>query len=200
MIGSMDVHARINDFLQHKTLVSLVPSVSQRDEWSYTKAGVVPFVYHDNQFLFQFMKPVAKNASMPEPAFQICKGTRMRLDSLKGWCDMKEHETALSAKEPLLTTALREGIEELGLKLDVIAQILDVGSYPFSSEKTAKTKHMWLYALEMSSMEDMLPMSAVAGTTSERAWLAPEQFDTVGRSDHRAIVRSIETMLDNHYN
>ncbi len=195
----MDVHARIHDFMQQQTLVSLVPSVSLRDEWSFTKAGVVPFVYQDNALLFQVMKPVAKHASMAQPAFQICKGTRMRHDSAKGWCDMKEHETALSAKESLITTALREGIEELGIKLDVIKQILDVGSHAFLSEKTLKPKHMWLYALEMFSTEDMLPMADVAGTTSERAWLSLTQFDVVGRADHCAILHDIAAKLNQHY-
>ena len=94
--------------------------------------------------------------------------------------------------ESLAETALREGIEELGLRLKNIKQLLDVGPYRFSSATTGKSKEMWLFAAEMASGD----FSAdVAPTTAERVWLSLEEFDIAGREDHRYILRDIESKL-----
>lgn len=195
----MDVHALIHAFLQQKTIDSLVSVPPELHDEQYTKAGVVPFVIEDGQFRFYFMKPVSKRPDRGEPNLQICKGTRMHQSANKGWVDMKEDKQNNGEQETLVVTAIREAIEELGLKLECIGRMMDVGPYRFSSEKTGNSKRMWLFALEMANTHDVLPASQIEPSTAERGWLSLEEFAMVGRADHRYILRDIATKLAGHY-
>jgi hypothetical protein len=192
-----DIHARIQAFLQQQTIVPLAPESAGASDESYIKAGVVPFLRQE-PYLFYLMKPVPRHLKLGAPAFQLCKGTRMQFLGEGGWRDMRDDAAPVGRMETLAATALREGIEELGLKLEAITRILDVGPYRFSSAKSGVTRQMWLFAAEMSS-SDALPMEEVAKTTTERGWLSCEQFAVVGREDHRYIVRDIAARLKVYY-
>lgn len=194
----MDIHdgiqSEIQEFLNRQAVISLRADAQAASGESIIKAGVVPFT-RGNDYRYFMMKPVAKRPGLGAPAFQICKGTRMRRATGHGWIDMRDDTPATGEKETLAVTALREGIEELGLILGNIRQIIDVGPYDFSSAKTGKSRQMWLFALEMLSETDVLPMSGVAPTTAERGWLSLEQFSVVGREDHRYILDDIAARL-----
>jgi len=194
--SSMNVHARIQTFLQQQTVVPLAPPATVVEE-TYLKAGVVPFVRGQGVIRYCLMKPVAKRPGLSPPAFQICKGTRMR-KSDNGWIDMREPSENREGTETLTTTALREGIEELGINLEAITGIFDVGPYRFSSAHTGSDKHMWLYALEMASVDELLPMEHVEKSTAERGWLTADEFAVVGRDDHRYILRDIADKLEKY--
>ena len=224
----MDVHARIQSFLQQKTVVRLAPSAEILPDDQYLKAGVVPFVRQKGAISFLLMKPVPKRPGLGAPAFQLCKGTRMEFVDGKGWMDISSplplreglgggvpsssvirHPSSISTplpnppsqggRETLLATALREGIEELGLKLNAITAIIDVGPYVFSSARLGNEKHMWLFAAELRSMDDILPMDQVEKTTAERGWLTLDEFTVVGRDDHRYILQDIAAKLEKHH-
>ena len=192
-----ELYARIHTFLQQQSIMPLLRDVAPFPDQQYMKAGVVPFVREDG-FEYMLMKPLTHDPLNP-PAFQICKGTRMYLHRGSGWRDMKAGDEGAEGKETLPVTALREGIEELGLPLEMITKTFDVGPYKFTSERTGKNKYMWLYALEMGSKEHFLPLSEIANTTADRAWLRFEQFDVVGREDHRCILQNIEEKLQQEY-
>lgn len=98
--------------------------------------------------------------------------------------------------EFLAVTALREGIEELGLKLENIKQLYDVGAYDFSSATSGNAKQMWLFAAEMSA-DDF--SDDVADSTAGCGWLSLAEFDVAGREDHRYILRDIEKKLKQYY-
>ncbi len=134
----MDIHALIQEFLQQQTVVvppptggrlggghdsprilSPHPNPPPAGE-GITKAGVVPFLR--DPYRYYLMKPVAKNPAPAAPKFQLCKGTRMMKVDGK-WQDIREGEEA-GEKETLAATALREGIEELGLRLQNIKQLI----------------------------------------------------------------------------
>jgi hypothetical protein len=102
-------------------------------------------------------------------------------------------------RELLSATAIREGIEELGLMLPGLHRLLELGPYGFSSIKTGRSKNMWLFAAEMSSQEEVLPMAEVASTTFERRWMTHAQFAVEGREDHRYILKDIERKLQLYY-
>jgi len=220
MLGVMDIHARVQEFLQENSPLRLregldgskndvrtsffnhsggrgacdlpptPPSPSRGEGDFYTKAGVVPFIQRKAQLAYYLMKPVAKNPGLDAPKFQLCKGTRMM--KVGGvWVDMPDGMNA-EIKESLAATALREGIEELGLNLTNIKALFDVGSYGFSSATTGKSKEMWLFAAEMGAEEFS---GEVAPTTAECAWLTLQEFDIAGREDHRYILRDIESRL-----
>ena len=243
MVGLMDIHARIQEFLQENFPLPLregaggggilekedasfryPPSLTlplKRGGNLYTKAGVVPFLR--DPYRYYLMKPMAKNLELDAPEFQLCKGTRMmKIDD--AWVDIpssfpsppvgeagaKRRERGClnegSSKIPplpqgerevvlesLAATALREGIEELGLKLKNIKELFDLGPYGFSSATTGKSKEMWLFAAEMAQ-DDF--SDEVAETTADRTWLTMPEFNVAGREDHRYILRDIEKKLN----
>lgn len=188
------LHAKIQDFLTRHPIIPLLSADSQAERDRFIKSGVVPFVRHDG-YRFFMMKPVPRRPGLGAPMFQICKGTRMHYIEGRGWEDLRDDTASPGRKETLPATAIREGIEELGLKLESFRQMFDVGPYTFASAKTGMTRGMWLFALELHSMDDVLPMSDVAPTTAERCWLGLEQFMVVGRDDHRYILGDIAAKL-----
>jgi 8-oxo-dGTP pyrophosphatase MutT (NUDIX family) len=193
-----DIHALIRSFLQQRNVITLEGPPSLLPE-SFTKAGVVPFMRGGNGFRFYVMKPAGKIPELGEPMFQVCKGTRMQFIKNAGWRDIKEFSTLTGEKESLGETALREGIEELGLVLSNIGTMFDLGGFEFSSATTGKHKYMWLFAAEMKTAEDFLPADKIADTTGECQWLSTAEFETAGRKDHRYIVSDIESRLAQYY-
>jgi hypothetical protein len=194
---SDSIHALIQAFLQQHTVISLH---GKPQEGIYTKAGVIPFFKQDGKFSYYFMRPQTKMPELGEPPFQLCKGTRMHHVEKMGWRDVKEPVAPDAKLETLPVTALREGIEELGLKLGNIQQLLDAGPYGFSSATTGKSKTMWLFAAEMKAIEDFLPAREIASSTAERSWMNAAEFNVVGRQDHRYILADIDAKLTSFFN
>ena len=188
------VHARIQTFLQQRTAPSLQSSARTEPDAFYNKAGVIPYI-NSPERRFLVMKPVAKHPHLPPPAYQLCKGTRMQCLPT-GWVDIAEGSAVLGIPETLLATALREGIEELGLTLEAITQLHDVGPYMFASTKVQNARHMWLFTAELSSENALLPMEEVADSTAERSWMTAAEFAQQGRGDHTAILQDIAAKLE----
>jgi hypothetical protein len=182
-------------FLERQAIVSLTDATGSD---YYTKAGLVPFKRSSDGYVFYVMKPVARQKDLGPPDFQLCKGRRMHWRAEDGWRDFRDPVAPAGEKEALAVTALREGIEELGIRLSAISALLDFGPYDFASARTGKGKRMWLFACEMAKA-DVLPDAEVAGVTSERRWLSVPEFTAVGRSDHHYILRDMETKLKAHY-
>ncbi|MDE3015978.1 MAG: NUDIX hydrolase [Pseudomonadota bacterium] len=216
----MDIHAPIRAFLQQQSIVFLSPSGSGAgmralrappspgasafakasadmprpplpEGEGIIKAGVVPFLR--DPLRFYLMKPVARHAGLPPPEFQICKGTRMM--KIGGqWQDIVSSPAAGMEIESLAETALREGIEELGLTLENIRRLFDLGAYTFVSAKTGREKRMWLFAAEMASEEFS---GEAADTTAGRGWLSFKEFMAAGRNDNKPILMDINNKLNN---
>lgn len=164
----------------------------------YNKAGVVPFVCDEDGFRFYIMKPRSTAPELGIPPFQVCKGTRMHHVPGAGWCDMREGMNAAD-KETLIETGLREGIEELGLKLENIDALYDMGAFGFSSATTGKAKQMWLFAVSVKDEDDFLHEREVAITTEARQWMTAKEFAACGREDHRYILEEMEARLTKHF-
>lgn len=185
----------VRDFLRR---VSVTP-LREADEGgeSYVKCGVVPFSRDGETVRFYVMKPRGHVPALGAPTFQICKGTRMYFRPEIGWRDMPAADVS-GLKETLAETALREGIEELGLKLDNIAALFDLGGFSFSSATTGKEKRMWLFAAALEHDDDFLRDAEIALSTAERRWLTAEEFASLGRPDVRYILPIIERRLREH--
>lgn len=187
------VHARIQAFLQQQTIAPLRQAAHQPDPF-YTKAGVVPYI-NGSERRFLVMKPHAKHAHLPPPEWQLCKGTRMQyLPS--GWRDLAEGEPHTGTPETLAATALREGLEELGLLPESIEQLHDLGPYGFASAKSGSQRQMWLFAARMDDENALLPMAELAATTAARSWMTAAEFARSGRGDHIPILTDIASLLE----
>lgn len=193
MISS--IHATIQDYLQEHTAFSLVSTVEfTQPPDKILKIGIVPFIKQGG-LKYYFMKPKAAKAELELPDFQICKGTRMHYFEGIGWRDIKAGMPIESQRELLVETAIREGIEELGLKLSNIIKLFDIGVYNFSSASTGALKQMWIFAAEVNDVNDFLPENEIEDKTAERAWLTAIDFATAGRIDHKPIVADIDKRL-----
>lgn len=188
------IHAAIRRFLQEQNIVSLLQSEAALAPERYTKAGVVPFI-RSKPYQFYVMKPRGTVPELGAPPFQLCKGTRQHHVSSLGWRDIKEGAEMADQYETLGETALREGIEELGLDIENITRLFDLGDYGFASATTGRGKQMWLFAAEVANKENFLSSEHIAATTEERNWLTVDQFTIVGREDHRYILADIERKL-----
>lgn len=156
------------------------------------KAGLLPFVragVDRRNWRFLTMRPRGEHPELGPPPLQICKGTRMGKTGGK-WRDLpKSADVAhYSEIESLPCTALREGIEELGVILEAMHPLYDCGPATFTSAKSGDAKYMHLLLAEMQDEQALLPMEQVDATTSERRWVNLEEFSHAGRADHLAIV------------
>lgn len=196
MIEDMvDIHDAVTGFLQARSVTRLIGDPEVFSPHTYNKSGVVPFIRHEGGFRFYVMKPHFNIPELGPPPFQLCKGTRMQWELGLGWRDVKQGAALAEKHESLAETALREGAEELGLKLENIAGLYDLGPYEFASATTGKPKRMWLFAAKIIDSADMLSDAEVEAHTSERQWLSASEFAVVGRSDHRYILDDIEVRL-----
>lgn len=159
----------------------------------------MPFV-RSGGFKYFMMKPVSISPDLSEPPFQICKGTRQYQLPDGTWQDIRDGAGQhADIKETLAATALREGIEELGLKLDNIKYMLDMGAFNFSSATTGKTKYMWLFAAEIHHHDNFLSDAETTPSTQERKWVNCADFQAIGRKDHVSILQEIENRLINNF-
>lgn len=193
-------HAVIDAFLQQQTVNPLWQDLKTNTSYQYNKSGVVPFTRIDGVFQYYVMKPCGKAPDLGKTTFQICKGTRQFLNKTGSWQDIRSEEAQdADTKETLAATALREGIEELGLKLDNIVRLWDMGAFSFTSATTGKTKYMWLFSAEVRNRDEFLPKAQVASSTEERRWVSLDEFRVVGRHDHVYILGQIESRLRAHF-
>ena len=193
------IHALIQTHLQQHNVVSLVQDSAMRlSPDRFVKAGLLPFM-RAGGLRYCVMKPVAKQPDLPPPEWQICKGTRMHYIEGIGWRDMKEGTPSEDRRERLVETALREGMEELGLELANIVGLFDMGPYNFASATSGKGKHMWVFAVEVIDAYDFLPLEKIADTTADRSWLLADEFAKTGRADHGIILQAIDATLHNRF-
>lgn len=155
-----------------------------------TKAGIVPFLRAPLRYYV--MTPVAAKPDLGLPDFQICKGTRMFRGDSGVWQDMRGHVPEGVNLEPLPVTSLREGMEELGLKLSNIARLLPLGEYRFTSATNRQEVKLWLCAAELKSADDF---GRVAVSTQSCAWMTLAEFQKQGRPDHAHILGMVEKTL-----
>lgn len=164
------------------------------------KAGLLPF-FRDGagKISFYVMKPHAMEKELEPPTFQICKGTRMvkytSVDGTTGWRDITSRDwhtpDIANHVETHIETAIREGIEEVGLKTTNVKAWYDAGLVFFRSVKTGKEKSMWLFVAEVKSRSDFdAPHAELAGT-AECRWCTLDDFAKVGRPDHYEILKNI---------
>jgi hypothetical protein len=149
-----------------------------------TKAGLLPVRREGDALSFYLMQPRGDKPQLGPPPFQLCKGTRMALRDGQ-WHDLRDEGEAADDAEPLVVTALREGIEEIGLKLENVTALYDLGFHDFASASSGRRKGLWLFAATVRDAADFLPPDAA---TADCRWFTPAQYAAAGRPDHAAIM------------
>lgn len=166
------------------------------------KCGVLPWRIKDGRLEYYLFKPKAKMPEKGEPGYQIGKGTREIYNpETKEWEDYSspnQLEAYGEAQlEPMEVTALREGIEELGLRPKEIESAGNWGQAAFSSATTGELRTMWLYPLKMCEGCEFDEPHEEHAATVDRQWLDiqnPREAAKI-RSDHLQIIRQIDKVL-----
>lgn len=162
------------------------------------KAGVVPFLRgSDGKWRFYVMKPADSEGYDTPSKFQICKGTReICIGGI--WSDYypKAGRQVKGAElEPLPVTALREGIEEIGLRPSNIAAFYEWGRAEFKSERAKLPKTLWLYLAEIRDDAAFDLPDAEHANTGARQWVRLPEDNELVRSDHLAILQELSSRL-----
>lgn len=126
------------------------------------RAGIIPYFVDNGIIRYNFMKP--SDPAYGGPDWQMAKG---RVEDDEG----------------NLSTALREGSEELGLKESNIISVIELGSY------LGRTS---VFICEVSSMTDFNPFHYETGDV---VWLTLAEFEQIGRTIHLPIVRDAERYI-----
>jgi 8-oxo-dGTP pyrophosphatase MutT (NUDIX family) len=207
------VREAIRQFLYAHPPIPLPPEDREAPEDRITKAALVPYMLHRSDdviplsFRFYVMRPEHRIIELGPPPLQICKGTRMKrkpvAEKVPLWKDVRWRDMNLTQKdyvmESLAETALREGIEEVGLKLDNVLGLFDAGAAYFASAKTGLKKVMWLFAAEVKQEDDFGPPDPLRAKTAERRWCTLEEFASEGREDHLRIMQTLSARLQHYY-
>lgn len=130
------------------------------------RAGVIPFYIEGDKVLMMFMKP--GDPDFGGDVFQIAKG---------------KYEEGESAR----TAAFREGHEELGLKLENVSLIFELGTF---------LGYTTVYLAEVLDPKDFDPFHF---ETSETKWMTFDGFSKVGRDLHKPIVREAVKFIKSEY-
>ena len=160
------------------------------------RAGLLPYRLREGRFEFLFMKPTHK-PGRDNPAFQICKGGRMQRVVVEGGTvhlkDIRRgtppSPEVSAALEDYLHAAVREGQEELGVRLADIEALYDAGPVMFLSEKTAVQEWFWLYLAQMH--ENAVFSNALDKAVAQSCWLSREEFARQGRKDYVEILAQV---------
>ena len=159
------------------------------------KAGIVP-LYESNQTHMLLIKPWAKKKNLGPPPWQIIKGTRM-IHRQGSWEDYGKSDDVNDGEilEPLLCTALREGMEEAGLRLDNISAIGLLGEHRYASLSTGKEKVMHLYALLVHNKNDFDWPNKAHPVTEAMKWFNINKLPDNTREDAVAMVADLQDKL-----
>lgn len=136
------------------------------------KAGLIPFFRRaDGTVIMQFM--VSSDARYGGAAPQISKGN-------------------IDPGEDVMTAALREGYEELGLKesniLTSTMRLVHEGLFELKST----SYDMTIFAVEVQNLSDFADPHY---ETAYTVWLTREQFAKYGRKQHRELVEKAFSLL-----
>lgn len=124
------------------------------------RAGIIPYVYDANGTIrYMFMKP--SDPKFGGPDWQIAKG-RVEND------------------DDNLTTALREGAEELGLKESNILDVTEIGVF------------LGRTCVFICHVRDQNDFDQFHYETGDVIWLTLEEFDQIGRDIHLPIVQAAD--------
>lgn len=158
------------------------------------KSGLLPILPGSLEIML--MKPVAKHRHLTPPGWQIAKGTRMmQVDS--DWKDMKKDfaDAGYEQIESLACTALREGMEEVGITLKNIVSMHDLGAHVFHSASSGKQKHVAIFLCAVKNKNDFLDASEITASTAETAWFPLNALPSDTREDNIPILEFIRNTV-----
>ena len=133
------------------------------------KAGLIPYFFNEELGVFEYLMMVSSNAAYGGPDPMISKGGQ-------------------DPGEDTLTTAIREAREELGLKLENLAERPQL-----LTEKSYKNYKLTVYFAPVHSKRDF---GEFCYETKETRWMTLDDFVKYGREDHLEFVEALDKQLN----
>lgn len=178
-----------------------LPGIVPLDASRLWLAGVLPYRWDQGKLSCYLMRPVARKQGLPDPLFQIGKGTRMRLKEgyHRDWRDIRPGEGPLpndpESVEILPVAALREAIEELGLVLDNVRSLFNAGQVVFASASSGEEKPMALFAALLHEPDYFGLPDEAHGKTAMCRWVRVPEDRAEIRGDHALIIDAVAAKL-----
>lgn len=183
--------------------------VDESDSGRTRKAGAIVF-FEDEAGArhYAVMKPRAsldkQGAPRTPPAFQIATGNRcgwqMGADGKPQLFEIKGQDIAADlALEPYCIAAIREAIEELGLKLENVMDIYDLGTCQYVSESTGKPMFICMIAIKIASKDLFAAPCSIHAKTEAVNWvtvLDTSMDDAPVRRDHARLLTDFDRKLN----
>ena len=132
------------------------------------KAGLIPYFFNEELGVFEYLMMVSSNAAYGGPDPMISKGGQ-------------------DPGEDALTTAIREAREELGLKVENLAERPQL-----LTEKSYRNYKLTVYFAPVHSKHDF---GEFCYETKETRWMTLADFIKFGREDHLIFVQSLDNLL-----
>jgi 8-oxo-dGTP pyrophosphatase MutT (NUDIX family) len=130
------------------------------------KAGVIPYTVEDGVLKMFFMKP--SNAKFGGSQFQIAKGN-------------------IDPGESPDQAALREGVEELGLKLLNVMSLKKL-----TTQRITGLDETYMISVYAAKVRDPSNFSNPHYETKEVAWMTLDEYRATGRLNQLPIVQMLE--------
>ena len=133
------------------------------------KAGLIPYFFNEELGAFEYLMMVSSNAAYGGPDPMISKGGQ-------------------DPGEDTLTTAIREAQEELGLKVENLAEPPQL-----LTEKSYKNYKLTVYFAPVRSKHYF---GEFCYETKETRWMTLADFVKFGREDHLIFVQDLDNLLN----
>jgi len=134
------------------------------------RAGMIPFVIENNEIYFLFMKP--SDPAYGGDKFQIAKG-------------------GIEANETPEKAAIREGKEELGVKLNNVEKVYRMFITKVSGMLATYDMHIYTAKLKNRNLDKH------DFETGEVKWLTVDEFKRIGKNSNKLIIEKVYEMLTN---
>ena len=132
------------------------------------KAGLIPYFFNEEKGAYEYLMMISSNAAFGGPDPMISKG-------------------GMDIGEDTLTTAIREAQEELGLKVENLAD------HPRRlTEKSYKNYRLTVYFAPVRSKHDF---GEFCYETRETRWMTLDEFVKDGREDHLVFIQDLDNLL-----
>lgn len=139
-----------------------------------TKAGLIPYFLDSTSGNFKYLMMVSSDAAYGGSLPMVSKGGQDPED---------EHGN----QETVLDCAIREAVEELGLKEENL-----VGLPAYLMSASYKTYELFMFSCEI---KDINNFDKPCYETEYTIWLTAEEFAVRGRKDHQVFVNELERRL-----
>ena len=204
----------IATFLSTTKVASVKAEINSSDQVARKSMAIVYHRSPDGELEYMMLLPRSSRDRAKDnqpPSFQLASGGKNAWNNNEMFEIMRTDEIQADQLEHPHMCALREGMEELGLRLDNIASIKDMKTMQYISETSGKPMPIDVLAIEVKDKQAFDEPCKKHGKTEAVGWVKSEkikeekpvlnclidlvQVERTIRPDHQKIVLDFEAKL-----